>query len=82
MTVLLLGGTSEARELAVLLDEAGVDFVSSLAGRVERPRLASLDAATLRDLINQGDMDCVYAHLLSQDNFLRLVARRGLFNKA
>jgi precorrin-6A/cobalt-precorrin-6A reductase len=39
MTVLLLGGTSEARELAVLLDEAGVDFVSSLAGRVERPRL-------------------------------------------
>ena len=39
MTVLLLGGTSEARELAVLLDEARVDFVSSLAGRVERPRL-------------------------------------------
>ena len=39
MTVLLLGGTSEARELAVLLDRAGVDFVSSLAGRVERPRL-------------------------------------------
>lgn len=39
MTVLLLGGTTEARELAVLLDEAGVDVVSSLAGRVERPRL-------------------------------------------
>ncbi|NYE36655.1 precorrin-6A/cobalt-precorrin-6A reductase [Nocardioides cavernae] len=39
MTVLLLGGTSEARELAVLLDGAGVGFVSSLAGRVERPRL-------------------------------------------
>ena len=39
MTVLLLGGTGEARELAVLLVDAGVDVVSSLAGRVERPRL-------------------------------------------
>ena len=39
MTVLLLGGTAEARELAVLLHEAGVPVVSSLAGRVERPRL-------------------------------------------
>ncbi len=35
----MLGGTSEARALAVLLDDAGVDFVSSLAGRVARPRL-------------------------------------------
>ena len=39
MTVLVLGGTSEARELAVLLQDAGVRFVSSLAGRVARPRL-------------------------------------------
>ncbi|MGB3442594.1 MAG: cobalt-precorrin-6A reductase [Actinophytocola sp.] len=39
MTVLLLGGTSEARVLAELLAEARVDFVSSLAGRVARPRL-------------------------------------------
>ncbi len=39
MTVLLLGGTGEARELAVLLDGAGVEVVSSLAGRVARPRL-------------------------------------------
>jgi len=38
-SVLLLGGTAEARELAVLLEAAGVDFVSSLAGRVARPRL-------------------------------------------
>jgi hypothetical protein len=49
--------------------------------RVERPRLAALDPAAMRDLINGGDMDCAYAHLLSQDNFLRLVARRGLFGK-
>ncbi|HEX2894309.1 MAG TPA: cobalt-precorrin-6A reductase [Marmoricola sp.] len=39
MSVLLLGGTAEARELAVLLHDAGVDAVSSLAGRVVRPRL-------------------------------------------
>ena len=37
--ILLLGGTAEARALAVLLDAAGVRFVSTLAGRVARPRL-------------------------------------------
>ena len=35
MTVLILGGTAEARKLAAQLD----DVVSSLAGRVARPRL-------------------------------------------
>ncbi len=39
MRVLLLGGTAEARELAAHLQGAGVPFVSSLAGRVSRPRL-------------------------------------------
>jgi len=39
MTVLVLGGTAEARELAVLLERQSVTFVSSLAGRVARPRL-------------------------------------------
>ena len=37
--ILVLGGTAEARELAKLLDAAGMRFVSSLAGRVSRPRL-------------------------------------------
>ncbi len=37
--ILVLGGTSEARELAGLLDAAGARFISSLAGRVARPRL-------------------------------------------
>ena len=37
--ILVLGGTSEARELAELLDAAGARFVSSLAGRVAKPRL-------------------------------------------
>jgi precorrin-6A/cobalt-precorrin-6A reductase len=39
MTVLILGGTGEARELAERLVEAGTPVVSSLAGRVARPRL-------------------------------------------
>jgi precorrin-6A/cobalt-precorrin-6A reductase len=39
MRLLLLGGTSEARELAVLLEGTDVQYVSSLAGRVARPRL-------------------------------------------
>ena len=37
--ILLLGGTAEARELAVLLQDDHVRFMSSLAGRVKRPRL-------------------------------------------
>ena len=39
MRALLLGGTGEARDLARSLDAQGVAVVSSLAGRVERPRL-------------------------------------------
>ncbi|WP_426241766.1 cobalt-precorrin-6A reductase [Nocardioides sp. LHG3406-4] len=39
MTVLLLGGTGEARDLATALVADGVAVVSSLAGRVSRPRL-------------------------------------------
>lgn len=39
MTVLLLGGTAEARALAALLVADGVDVLSSLAGRVSRPAL-------------------------------------------
>jgi precorrin-6A/cobalt-precorrin-6A reductase len=37
--VLILGGTAEARELAGRLDECGAPVVSSLAGRVSKPRL-------------------------------------------
>jgi len=39
MNLLILGGTGEARELAVILTDAGITFESSLAGRVNRPRL-------------------------------------------
>ncbi|EWT07040.1 cobalt-precorrin-6X reductase [Intrasporangium chromatireducens Q5-1] len=37
--VLILGGTAEARALAAALDALGLRFVSSLAGRVQRPTL-------------------------------------------
>ncbi|MFT4042011.1 MAG: cobalt-precorrin-6A reductase [Gordonia sp. (in: high G+C Gram-positive bacteria)] len=37
--VLILGGTGEARELAVALRDRGVAVISSLAGRVSNPRL-------------------------------------------
>jgi precorrin-6A/cobalt-precorrin-6A reductase len=37
--ILILGGTGEARELAAALTAAGIDVVSSLAGRVRQPRL-------------------------------------------
>jgi len=43
-TVLVLGGTAEARELAAALEDRGdVHVVSSLAGRVARPRLPAGD---------------------------------------
>jgi precorrin-6A/cobalt-precorrin-6A reductase len=37
--ILVLGGTAEARELADALYEAGIEVMSSLAGRVSDPRL-------------------------------------------
>ncbi|MEZ0340442.1 cobalt-precorrin-6A reductase [Mycobacterium sp. pV006] len=39
MRILLLGGTSEARALAELLIDDGIEVTSSLAGRVTDPRL-------------------------------------------
>nr|EMP10587.2 cobalt-precorrin-6X reductase [Gordonia sp. NB41Y] len=39
VTVLILGGTGEARALARSLHEGGVEVISSLAGRVADPRL-------------------------------------------
>lgn len=37
--LLILGGTAEAREVAAALETAGFSVISSLAGRVSRPRL-------------------------------------------
>ena len=47
--------------------------------RVDRDKLAALEAQPLRQMIGAGDMDLVYAHMLSQENFLRLMNRRSFF---
>jgi precorrin-6A/cobalt-precorrin-6A reductase len=39
MTILVLGGTAEARQLATALVTQGVDVISSLAGRVSTPNI-------------------------------------------
>jgi precorrin-6A/cobalt-precorrin-6A reductase len=39
VTILILGGTAEARELAAALVTAGAEVLTSLAGRVSRPAL-------------------------------------------
>lgn len=44
MRILILGGTGEARALAAELTAARVDVLSSLAGRVQAPRLPDGDA--------------------------------------
>lgn len=63
MTVLLLGGTAEARELAALLVADGVDVVSSLAGRVVQPRLP---VGTVR-IGGFGGVDGLVAYLREND---------------
>ena len=39
MTIVILGGTAEARQLAAALVGAGIDVMSTLAGRVKSPQL-------------------------------------------
>jgi precorrin-6A/cobalt-precorrin-6A reductase len=39
VTILILGGTAEAKQLAAVLVAQGVDVISSLAGRVNAPNL-------------------------------------------
>ncbi|KHL19362.1 precorrin-6A/cobalt-precorrin-6A reductase [Mumia flava] len=67
MTVLLLGGTAEARALAGALRDAGIAATSSLAGRVSDPRLPVGDvrvggfggAGGLAAYLRETDVDAV-----------------------
>lgn len=63
MRVLILGGTSEARELAAALVDDGLDVTSSLAGRVAQPRLP---VGTVR-IGGFGGVDGLRAALASYD---------------
>lgn len=64
MTVLLLGGTTEAGALAQLMDDAGIAAIYSYAGRTDAPRPQPLPvrvggfggAAGLADFIHMNDI--------------------------
>jgi hypothetical protein len=45
--------------------------------RVSEPKLATLDGAALKSLVEAGILGRVYAHLMSLENFQRLLARRA-----
>jgi hypothetical protein len=47
--------------------------------RVSEEKLAQLDGAVLKELAAKGVLGRVYAHLMSLDNFRRLLDRRGAF---
>ncbi len=55
-----------------------------LAGmyRVAETKLNELDATALKDLVQKGVLGRVYAHLLSLDNFQRLLGRRAAVTKS
>ena len=50
--------------------------------RVAEARLAELDAAVLKDLLKKGALARIYTHLLSLENFQRLLGRRAESTKA
>jgi len=45
--------------------------------RVAEAKLAELDGAVLKELARTGILACIYAHLLSLENFQRLLGRRA-----
>ena len=45
--------------------------------RVAEPKLESLNAAQLKNLLKKGILSRLYAHVLSLDNFARLLDRRA-----
>ena len=45
--------------------------------RVAEEKLAQLDGAVLKDLAAKGVLGRIYAHLISLDNFRRLLDRRA-----
>jgi len=47
--------------------------------RVARASLDALPADQLRRLMSAGAMEKIYSHLLSLDNFRRLLSRRSFF---
>ena len=50
--------------------------------RVAEARLAELEAVVLKELVQKGVLGRIYTHLLSLDNFQRLLGRRSAAVKA
>jgi hypothetical protein len=44
--------------------------------RVAEAKLSALDAEVLKDMVKKGVLGRIYVHLLSLDNFQRLLGRR------
>jgi hypothetical protein len=85
-------GLARSDDLAAQLDEMGLlepftmraevdGFTMQLEGmhRVNQEKLETLSDDYLRRILDAGVMDKVYAHLLSLDNFRRLLNRRSFF---
>lgn len=62
--------------LQAVLNEGGALNLGGMY-RVEENKLEYLNAAQHRDLIKKGIMGRIYAHLLSLDNFARLLKRKA-----
>lgn len=62
--------------LQAVLNEGGAMNLGGMY-RVEEKRLEFLNAAQHRNLIKKGIMGRIYAHLLSLDNFARLLKRKS-----
>jgi hypothetical protein len=59
----------------------GEPFQLSGMYRIAEARLAALDANVLKELVQKGVLGRVYAHLLSHENFQRLLGRRAEVTK-
>lgn len=55
----------------------GAPFTLSGMARVDEKKLEFLNAAQMKNLFKKGIMGRIYAHLISLDNFQRLLARRA-----
>src|SRR5262249_25747819 len=62
--------------LQAVLKESGAMNLGGMH-RIEARRLESLDSAQHKNLIRKGIMGRIYAHLISLENFARLLARKN-----
>jgi hypothetical protein len=69
-------GLLEPFTLQAVLNEGGAMNLGGMY-RVEEKKLEFLNAAQHKNLIKKGIMGRIYAHLLSLDNFARLLTRRS-----